>query len=44
MVLNYYVKDLSLYQTRFDSWAALALFTKEDVLDDYFEIVKKYYS
>lgn len=39
MVLNYYSKDLSLNPTRFDSWATLALFTKEDILDDYFEMV-----
>lgn len=39
MILNYYIKDLSLNPARFDSWATLALFIKEDVLDDYFEMV-----
>lgn len=40
MVLNYYIKDLCMNPTRFDSWAQLALFIKEDIIDEYFQIVR----
>ena len=35
--MKYFIKDLTINNTRFDSWAGLALSTSTNVMEEYLE-------